>query len=64
MRRGDLTWTAADPDSLGVTRSLTLVRIYRTVTALDGTTTYFFVDEKPIATVAYSDTKTDARSFT
>lgn len=57
----NLTWAAADPNDLGVTRNLTLVRIYRTVTALDGTTTYFFVDEKPIATVAYSDTKTDAQ---
>lgn len=56
----NLAWTAADPNDLGVTRNLTLVRIYRTVTALDGTTTYFFVDEKPIATVSYSDTKTDA----
>lgn len=57
----NLAWTAADPNDLGVTRNLTLVRIYRTVTALDGTTTYFFVDEKPIATVSYSDTKTDAQ---
>jgi hypothetical protein len=57
----NLTWAAADPNDLGVTRNLTLVRIYRTVTALDGTTTYFFVDEKPIATVSYSDTKTDAQ---
>lgn len=57
----NLTWAAPDPNDLGVKRNLTLVRIYRTVTALDGTTTYFFVDEKPIATVSYSDTKTDAQ---
>jgi len=55
-----LTWTAPDPNDLGVNRNLTLVRVYRTVTALDGTTTYFFVDEKPIATVSHADTKTDA----
>lgn len=55
-----LTWGAPDPSDLGVTRNLTNVRVYRTVTALDGTTTYFFVTELPIATVTYADTQTDA----
>lgn len=56
----DLTWAAADPADLGIDRNLTHTRIYRTVTALDGTTTYFFVTELPIATLSYSDTATDA----
>ncbi|MGI9135792.1 MAG: hypothetical protein ACR2JS_01880, partial [Candidatus Nanopelagicales bacterium] len=40
-------------------RNITKVRIYRTVTGSGGATTYFLVDELPIATTAYTDTKSD-----
>lgn len=40
-------------------RNITKARIYRTVTGSGGATTYFFVDEVPIATTAYTDTKKD-----
>jgi len=41
-------------------RSLSKVRIYRTVTASTGVATYFFVDEVINTTTLYTDTKTDA----
>jgi hypothetical protein len=63
----DATYTinlhAADPGDLGTNRNLTKSRIYRTVTAANGTTTYFFVAEVAIATTSYADnaaTATDA----
>lgn len=60
----DATWTLTLPapsaGDLGTDRNLTKVRIYRTVTGTDGTTTFFFVVELPIATTTYADTKTDA----
>lgn len=45
----------------GVTtgRSITKVRIYRTITGLTGATNYFRVTELPIATTAHNDTATD-----
>ncbi len=58
-----ITLHAADPGDLGTNRNLTKSRIYRTITATDGTTTYFFVAEVPIATTTYADnaaTATDA----
>ncbi len=56
----DLVMVAADADDTnGTTRLLTKTRIYRTITATDGTTTFFLVAEIPIATTTYSDTATD-----
>ena len=54
-----ITLAAADPNDLGVDRNLTKSRIYRTITGTDGTTTYFFVAEVPIATATYVDNATD-----
>ena len=58
-----VTLHAADPLDLGTNRNLTKSRIYRTITATNGTTTYFFVAEVAIATATYADncaTATDA----
>lgn len=51
---------AAAASDLGVNRNLTRTRIYRTVTATNGVTTYFLVTELPIATTTYNDNETDA----
>lgn len=40
-------------------RNITKARIYRTVTGSGGATTYFYVDELPVATLLYTDTKPD-----
>lgn len=62
------TGYSGDPWYVGVTaptttdttnRNLSKVRIYRTVTGIGGTTTYFFVAEMPIATLSYEDRNTD-----
>lgn len=53
-----LTLLPPDPLDLGTNRNLTRLRIYRTVTATDGTTTFFFVVELPIATTSYADVLT------
>lgn len=45
--------TAADTTE----RNIAKARIYRTVTGSGGATTYFLVDELPIATTSYTDTK-------
>lgn len=50
-----LTLLAADPGDLGTNRNLTKKRIYRTVTATSGVTTYFFVAEVAVATTSYAD---------
>jgi hypothetical protein len=50
-----ITLAAADPADLGTNRNLTKSRIYRTITATNGTTTYFFVAEVAIATASYAD---------
>lgn len=42
-------------------RRLDKVRIYRTITASNGATTYFMVAEVALTTTLYSDTKTDAQ---
>jgi len=60
----DAIWTLTLPapaaGDLGTDRNLTNVRIYRTVTGTDGTTTFFFVAELPIATTTYADSASDA----
>jgi len=50
-----VTLHAADPLDLGTNRNLTKSRIYRTIVGTDGTATYFFVAEVPIATASYVD---------
>ncbi len=48
------------PDgSVTMGRNLTTTRIYRTVTAADGTGAFYLVDEVPISTALYIDTKSD-----
>lgn len=50
----DVTLTpAAPPDTTG--RNLSKVRLYRTITALSGDTTYYLVAELPMSTTNYSD---------
>jgi hypothetical protein len=57
------TWTISlfqpPPDQLGITRNLTQIRLYRSITALAGATTYFHVADMPITTATYSDIITD-----
>lgn len=55
-----LTLPAANPLDLGTNRNLTRRRIYRTVTATNGTTTYYLVVDLPIATTTYADNASDA----
>lgn len=58
------TWTVdlfqPPPDQLGVTRNLTHINIYRTITGTGGATTYFFVAQVPITQATYVDTISDA----
>jgi len=58
----DATWAVTIPAVGGdaTDRSLTLTRIYRTITSDQGVATYFFVAEVAIATLLYNDTKTSA----
>lgn len=63
----DATWTltlpapaSTDLGGTGADRFLTKVRIYRTVTGTNGTTTFFFVVELPISTTTYVDGASDA----
>jgi hypothetical protein len=61
------TWTidlfTPPPDQMGVTRNLVSIRLYRSVTATAGSTTYFQVTpvggDLPITTAVYSDIITD-----
>ncbi len=62
------TWTIdlfqPPADQLGVTRNLTKLRLYRTITALSGGTTYYQVtgtdgDDLPITTAQYVDVISD-----
>jgi len=58
-----ITYDQPDPGDLGTDRNITKMRLYRTITATNGTTTYFFVHEDPVGTVSYADncaTNTDA----
>jgi len=50
---------AADQYPAGPDRWVNRRRIYRTITATDGTTTYFLVDEIPQAQLTYTDVMTD-----
>jgi hypothetical protein len=61
-----VTLHAADPGDLGTNRNLTKSRIYRTIVGTNGTATFFFVAEVPIATTTYADNAavaTDALSL-
>ena len=56
----NLTFTAPTvPDTTG--RLLATTRIYRTEVGLSGEAGFFFVDEIPIGTLVYADTKTPAQ---
>jgi hypothetical protein len=58
-----ITFAQPDPADLGTNRNITKMRLYRTITATNGTTTYFFVTEVTVGTVSYADnagTNTDA----
>jgi len=58
-----ITYAQPNPGDLGVDRNITKMRLYRTITATNGTTTYFFVREDPVGTASYADnaaTNTDA----
>lgn len=50
-----ITFSQPDPLDLGTNRNITKMRLYRTITATNGTTTYFFVTEVPVGTVSYAD---------
>lgn len=50
-----ITLHAADPADLGTNRNLTKSRLYRTVTASDGTANFYFVAEVAIGTTTYAD---------
>lgn len=50
-----ITLAAAAGADLGTTRNLTKSNIYRTITAANGVTTFFFVAQVPIATTTYAD---------
>lgn len=50
-----ITYSQPDPGDLGTNRNITKMRLYRTITATNGTTTYFFVQEDPVGTVSYVD---------
>lgn len=47
------------PDQMGVTRNIKKTRIYRTVTATGGATTYFFVSEVDVTDPIYVDQSDD-----
>lgn len=57
------TWSiglaAPPPLDQGVTRNLTKLRLYRTVTATGGSTVYYFVADVPVGTLSYVDTIPD-----
>lgn len=50
-----ITFAQPDPGDLGTNRNITHMRLYRTITATNGTTTYFFVTEVAAGTVSYAD---------
>lgn len=50
-----ITFAQPDPADLGTNRNITKMRLYRTITATNGTTTYFFLTEQPVGTVTYAD---------
>lgn len=50
-----ITYAQPDPGDLGTNRNITKMRLYRTITATNGTTTFFFVREDNVGTVSYAD---------
>lgn len=50
-----ITFAQPDPADLGTNRNITKMRLYRTITATNGTTTYFFVTEVAVGTATYAD---------
>jgi hypothetical protein len=50
-----ITFAQPDPADIGTQRNITKMRLYRTITATNGTTTYFFVTEVAVGTVSYAD---------
>ena len=58
------TWTIdlfqPPPDQLGITRDLTSINIYRSITGTGGATTFFFVANVPITQAVYTDVISDA----
>jgi hypothetical protein len=50
-----ITFAQPDPGDLGTNRNITKMRLYRTITATNGTTTYFFVTEVNVGVVSYAD---------
>lgn len=57
------TWTLGlftpPPDQMGVTRNITETRIYRTITSLSGSTTYYFVAVQDVTLETYVDNASD-----
>lgn len=57
------TWTIGlftpPPDQMGVTRNITETRIYRTITSLSGSTTYYFVAVQDVTLETYVDNTGD-----
>ena len=58
------TWTVGlftpTPDEMGVTRTITRSRLYRSVSGTSGTTTFFFVAEFDVLTAVFADTINDS----
>lgn len=56
-------WTVSlftpPPDQMGVSRNITKIKLYRSITAQAGPTTYFFITELPVATENYVDINSD-----
>lgn len=50
-----ITFAQPDPLDMGTDRNITKMRLYRTITATNGATTYFFVTEVAVGTVSYAD---------
>lgn len=58
------TWTVdlftPPPDQMGITRNIKKIRLYRSVTAQAGATTYFFIADMDVTTAQYTDIISDA----
>lgn len=58
------TWTIGlfqpPPDQLGKSRNITTIRLYRTITALSGGTTYYWIADMPATQAQYIDTIDDS----
>ncbi len=57
------TWTIdlfqPSASQIGVTRNIKTLKLYRSITALSGNTTYYFITELPIGTAQYVDVLSD-----